>query len=151
MNAFNRWERVIALLNPPLDAGRWMVPRVRRREDVPVSMSGLPRRRTAIVSAERNTDSSVLLSWSDPTHCRYDEQRWIIAKARTVGRCALTGRVIRCGDAIYKPQIRCAKRPANAREMVLASAFDEFLPRTLRGRSTAVDDASGDVRPPGPN
>ncbi|MBN3816434.1 DUF3331 domain-containing protein [Paraburkholderia sp. Se-20369] len=128
MDAFNRWERVMTLLDPHLDAGHWMAPRGRDRDDVSMPSSGGPHRSSAIIAAERHTRSSVLVSWSDPTHCRYDEQRWIIARARALGHCALTGHVIRDGDAIYKPQCRGAKRPANCREMVLASAIDQFFP-----------------------
>ncbi|AOJ26435.1 MULTISPECIES: DUF3331 domain-containing protein [Burkholderia] len=132
MDAFNRWAHTMTLLGPPLDAGRWIAPRSRRHGDVSIPSSGSVRRHSAIVAVERQTDSSVLVSWSDPTHCRYDEQRWISAKARARGRCALTGHEIRHGDAIYKPQWRGAKRPANCREMVLASAVDQFVSRPVR-------------------
>ncbi|MGD3894776.1 DUF3331 domain-containing protein, partial [Xanthomonas citri pv. citri] len=91
-----------------------------------------PPQRSAIVAVERQTDSSMLVSWSDPTRCRYDEQRWISAKARRLARCALTGQPIRVGDAIYKPQWRGEKRPANCREMVLATALEQFVARQSR-------------------
>ncbi|WP_201326632.1 DUF3331 domain-containing protein, partial [Burkholderia sp. E168m23] len=61
-----------------------------------------------------------------------DEQRWISAKARRLARCALTGQPIRVGDAIYKPQWRGEKRPANCREMVLATALEQFVARQSR-------------------
>ncbi|WP_205189158.1 DUF3331 domain-containing protein, partial [Burkholderia sp. LMG 13014] len=68
-------------------------------------------------------------SWSDPTRCRYDEQRWISAKSRSIGRCALTGQTIHTGDAIYKPQWRGANRPANYWEVILAPELDRFIVR----------------------
>ena len=105
MDAFNRWEHMITSLGPssmavvrsmPMPRARQADgPRRGHRGDAPTPSSGDNRRRCAIVTAERQTDSSMLVSWSDPTHCRYDEQRWISAKARGLGRCALTGMPIR--------------------------------------------------------
>ncbi|WP_269502858.1 DUF3331 domain-containing protein [Burkholderia sp. IMCC1007] len=147
MDAFNRWEHMITLLGPLPVAGVGMPPmppmlrtrqtdgaRSLHRDDAPMPSSGDVRRRSAIVAVERQTDSSMLVSWSDPTRCRYDEQRWISAKARGrgLGRCALTGQPIRAGDAIYKPQWRGEKRPANCREMILAAALEQFVARQPR-------------------
>ncbi|AJY10967.1 DUF3331 domain-containing protein [Burkholderia dolosa] len=142
MDAFTRWEHMITFLGPAPAAGLQPMPmsraadadgrRSRHRDDAPMPSSADARRRSAIVAAERQTDSSVLVSWSDPTRCRYDEQRWIAAKARARGRCALTGQPIGPGDAIYKPQWRGAKRPANCREMIVASALDQFVARQSR-------------------
>ncbi|RQZ09268.1 DUF3331 domain-containing protein [Burkholderia sp. Bp9031] len=135
MDAFDRWEHVMTLLDPSPGASCRAssplrdreVARHRHRDDARGASSGAARRRCAIVAIERQTDSSVLVSWSDPTYCRYDEQRWISAKSRSLGRCALTGQPIRTGDAIYKPQWRGSKRPANCREAILASELDRFI------------------------
>jgi hypothetical protein len=135
MDEFNRWEHVMTLLDPSPAVSRCAPShlrdpdptRLRHRDDAPPASSGGARRRCAIVDAERQTDSSVLISWSDPTRCRYDEQRWISAKSRTLGRCALTGITIHTGDAIYKPQWRGSKRPANYREVILASELERFI------------------------
>ncbi|KVZ49493.1 DUF3331 domain-containing protein [Burkholderia ubonensis] len=127
MNPFDRWDQMISLLDPLLGAGCGLAPRGRHWDDAPIPSSGAGRRRSAIIAAERHTESSVLVSWSDPTRCRYDEQRWISSKSRALGRCALTGQPIRAGDPIYKPQWRGAKRPANCREMILASALDQYV------------------------
>ncbi|KUY83421.1 DUF3331 domain-containing protein [Burkholderia sp. RF4-BP95] len=140
MNAFNRWEHVMTLLDPSPAVSRSALSQLRdadaarrrHRDEAPPASSGDARRRCAIVAVERQTDSSVLISWSDPTRCRYDEQRWISAKSRSAGRCALTGTTIRTGDAIYKPQWRGAKRPANYREAILASELDRFIVRLPR-------------------
>ncbi|KVE76352.1 DUF3331 domain-containing protein [Burkholderia cepacia] len=140
MDAFDRWEHVMTLLDPS-PAARHCAPSLvrdpdtaRRRHcnDASAASSGGVRRRCAIIAAERQTDSSVLVSWSDPTRCRYDEQRWISAKSRALARCALTGTTIRPGDAIYKPQWRGAKRPANYREVILATEMDRFIGRQSR-------------------
>ncbi|RQR27401.1 MULTISPECIES: DUF3331 domain-containing protein [unclassified Burkholderia] len=140
MDAFDRWEHVMTLLDPSPGASRCAssnlrdrdIARRRHRDDARGASSGGARRRCAIVAIERQTDSSVLVSWSDPTHCRYDEQRWISAKSRSLGRCALTGQPIRTGDAIYKPQWRGSKRPANCWEAILASELDRFIVRMSR-------------------
>ncbi|MFP3507133.1 DUF3331 domain-containing protein [Burkholderia sp. SIMBA_062] len=140
MDTFDRWEHVMTLLDPSSGASRCAslnlrdrdAARRRHRDDVRGASIGGARRRCAIVAVERQTDSSLLVSWSDPTHCRYDEQRWISAKARSPGRCALTGLPIRAGDAIYKPQWRGAKRPANCWEAILASELDRFIVRLSR-------------------
>ncbi|WP_431822982.1 DUF3331 domain-containing protein [Burkholderia sp. F1] len=136
MNEFHRWERMITLLAPSYGADYPMPPYgrdpfgARRCRDVAAKS---PNRgacgRSAIVAVERQTDSSVLVSWSDPTRCRYDDQRWISAKSRIRSCCALTGRVIHIGDAIYKPQWRGAKRPANGAEMILATELDRLVVR----------------------
>ncbi|KWZ33200.1 DUF3331 domain-containing protein [Burkholderia anthina] len=140
MDAFNRWEHMITSLRPSPAASLRMMPRERtadgscrpHRDDAPTPSSGDVRRRSAIVAVERQTDSSMLVSWSDPTRCRYDEQRWICAKARRLARCALTGQPIRVGDVIYKPQWRGERRPANCREMILAAALEQFASRQSR-------------------
>lgn len=63
-----------------------------------------------------------VLSWRDATHCRYGEQEWIAAVARTAGTCAMSGRDIEPGDAIYKPRI-CRARPRNAGAMILSEVL----------------------------
>ncbi|KAG8153768.1 DUF3331 domain-containing protein [Burkholderia catarinensis] len=137
MDEFNRWEQMITLLGAPPAAGFRMITSGRgaggisrpHRDAGPVPSSGSLRRRSSIVTAERQTDSSVLVSWSDPTRCRYDEQRWISAKCRRSGNCALTGQAIHTGDAIYKPQWRGERRPANSAEMILAVEMERFIVR----------------------
>jgi len=125
-NAFNRWERVITLLVPP-EAHRGTTSHDRHPHDISSSSRQEAPRRRVIISAERHSESSVLVSWSDSTRCHYDEQRWISAKSRMAGRCALTGQHIRVGDPIYKPQWRGDRRPANFRELILASALDQYV------------------------
>ncbi|RQR56679.1 DUF3331 domain-containing protein [Burkholderia sp. Bp9126] len=135
MNEFSRWARMITLLDASPETGRAMPAslrdangaRRRRRNAAPVPSSGSTRRRATIVAAERQTGSSVLLSWSDPTRFRYDEQCWISAKSRMSSCCALSGRSIRIGDAVYKPQCRGAKLPANCADMILATEIDRLV------------------------
>ncbi|KVP93601.1 hypothetical protein WJ95_05625 [Burkholderia ubonensis] len=140
MNELSRWARMITLLDPSDAAGRALPASIldangagrRHRNVAPVPSSGDARRRATVVAAERQTGSSVLLSWSDPTRFRYDEQRWISAKSRISSCCALSGKGIRIGDAVYKPQWRGAKRPANGADMILATELDGLIARLAR-------------------
>ncbi|MFB9127625.1 DUF3331 domain-containing protein [Paraburkholderia dipogonis] len=68
---------------------------------------------------DRPTSLTAIIAWRDPTECRYGEQRWRGGVARARGTCALTGRIIKRGDAIYRPQRRVPP-PANAGAMILS-------------------------------
>lgn len=76
---------------------------------------------------DRPTSLTAIIAWRDPTECRYGEQRWRGGVARSRGTCALTGRIIRRGDAIYRPQRRVPP-PANAGAMILSEAV-QAVPR----------------------
>ncbi|WP_310035764.1 DUF3331 domain-containing protein [Paraburkholderia graminis] len=73
---------------------------------------------------ERLTERTVLINWSDATRCRYVDQVWILCKARKLGRCALTGRSIRRGDAVYKPRRRSVPQ-LNTEAMIWATAIPD--------------------------
>jgi hypothetical protein len=72
---------------------------------------------------ERLSDTSVSVRWRDATRCRYDDQIWISCRARSGGRCALSGTPIRRHDFVYKPRTRSVV-PANANAMILASLVE---------------------------
>lgn len=72
---------------------------------------------------ERLSDTSVSVRWRDATRCRYDDQIWISCRARSGGRCALSGATIRRHDFVYKPRTRSVV-PANANAMILASLVE---------------------------
>jgi hypothetical protein len=133
MNDYDRWARMITPLAASSEARGWMpssdelgAARHRHSDVAPMASSGSARRRNAIIAVERQTGSSVLVSWSDSTRCRYDEQRWVRGKSRRRGFCAVSGRTIAVGDSIYKPQLR-GTRPANGAEMVLASELERLI------------------------
>jgi hypothetical protein len=73
---------------------------------------------------ERLTEHTVLVHWSDATRCRYVDQVWILCKARKLGRCVLTGRPIRRGDAVYKPRRRSVPQ-LNTEAMIWATAIPD--------------------------
>lgn len=83
-----------------------------------------------IVQIERLSPISLLVSWSDSTQCCYRDQTWDAVSARKNGYCALTGNVIRRGDAVFKPRCRGRNRPVNCEEMILAREVLRVKPAT---------------------
>jgi hypothetical protein len=67
---------------------------------------------------DRPTQSTATIVWRDSMHCSYGDQVWHASRARSAGVCAMSGRAIRPGDAIYKPR-PCRPAPLNAGAMIL--------------------------------
>jgi hypothetical protein len=82
-----------------------------------------------VVAVEKQSDRSMLISWSDATRGHFSEQRWVSATARTSGLCALTGHAIRRGDSVYRPQRRGALCPVNCSGMILAAVLERMAER----------------------
>jgi hypothetical protein len=78
----------------------------------------------AVNLIDRPSSSTATISWRDSTRCCYGDQIWRSTQARTRGVCALSGRPIRPGDAVYKPRL-CRPAPRNADAMILTSALDD--------------------------
>jgi Domain of unknown function (DUF3331) len=70
---------------------------------------------------EELSNSLFALCWHDPTLCYYGEQVWAPSRARSPGRCALSGKHISLGDSVYRPQTRARAKPLNLDAMILAS------------------------------
>ncbi|MGU7785050.1 DUF3331 domain-containing protein [Burkholderia sp. PU8-34] len=69
-------------------------------------------------------DQSVVVRWVQPGRCHYGEQKWRRGGARRVGHCAITGRPINRGDAVYRPDskyVACT----NAQAMIHEDAMRE--------------------------
>jgi Domain of unknown function (DUF3331) len=75
---------------------------------------------------ERHGNTGATVAWSDPTSCCYGEQLWRRCVARKRGACALSGKDIAAGDAVYRPR-RVGQMPCNSEAMILASVL-EALP-----------------------
>ncbi|WP_084530760.1 DUF3331 domain-containing protein [Burkholderia sp. WSM2232] len=89
-----------------------------------------------IVDIARQSDATLLVSWSDPTLGRFVDQRWLIGCARVNGTCRLTGNAVRPGDAVFRPRPRKGIEPPNARDMILvASVRHLFAERALTSRT----------------
>lgn len=88
---------------------------LRHRSDLQIQVIDRPTRTTATVI------------WRDSTHCSYGDQTWHASRARAAGVCAMSGRAIQRGDAIYKPR-PCRPAPLNAGAMILCSVMNEAVP-----------------------
>ncbi|NKJ47700.1 hypothetical protein CIC12_13295 [Burkholderia sp. SG-MS1] len=76
-----------------------------------------------IRSIEWQTDTTVLVSWSDATRGRYLDQTWRASYARVCGVCAVSGMSVKRGDVVFRPFYRGAAPPPNALDMILASVL----------------------------
>jgi hypothetical protein len=74
-----------------------------------------------VTVVEELSNALFSLCWHDPTLCNYQEQVWSPCVARVSGRCALSGKRIGRGDAVYRPRVRGPARPLNGDAMILAS------------------------------
>ncbi|SAK46583.1 hypothetical protein AWB75_00947 [Caballeronia catudaia] len=72
---------------------------------------------------ERLSDSTLALSWHDPTSFNYSEQVWALCTARKRGTCALSGQAIRRGQPVYRPRRVGSSVPLNSGAMILALAL----------------------------
>lgn len=93
----------------------------------------------SITVEEIFSQTLVSLSWRDATLCNYVEQLWSCGQARTSGRCALSGKVIRKGDLIYRPRLRGKKSQSNDGEMILASELARLECRYSSARATKIE------------
>jgi hypothetical protein len=67
---------------------------------------------------------TVLIEWSSPTGFRYGEQIWTRTTATASGVCALSGKPVTRGDAVFRPR-RPLNSGGNALAMILATEIDE--------------------------
>ncbi|WP_250516663.1 DUF3331 domain-containing protein [Caballeronia sp. INDeC2] len=72
---------------------------------------------------ERLSESTLALSWHDPTSFNYSEQVWALCTARKRGTCALSGQAIRRGQPVYRPRRVGSSVPLNSGAMILALAL----------------------------
>jgi hypothetical protein len=77
----------------------------------------------AIRVLERKKQTSAIVAWSDPTSCCYGEQQWRRCIAKKAGVCALSGRAIASGDAVYRPRL-VQPAPRNIEAMILATVVE---------------------------
>ncbi|WP_423395759.1 DUF3331 domain-containing protein [Burkholderia sp. LMG 21824] len=72
------------------------------------------------------SDSTICVSWFDPTACHYGDQLWKLSIARLSGVCALSHRAIQAGDLIFRPiRVRLQPKPVNVNFMILAAAVED--------------------------
>ena len=69
-------------------------------------------------------DSTISMSWSRLTACRYDDQIWRISVARRPGICALTRAAIRTSDHICRPA-HIRPLPVNSNFLIRAAIVED--------------------------
>ncbi|WP_109480475.1 DUF3331 domain-containing protein [Paraburkholderia sp. C35] len=69
---------------------------------------------------EWQTTCTILVSWSDSTLGRIEDQTWRAGFARASGVCGLTGEPVRRGDPVFRPLQRGGVLPRNAFDMIRA-------------------------------
>lgn len=79
-----------------------------------------------VLVIDRPSQTTATVVWRDATHCSYGDQVWHASRARVAGVCAMSGRAIRPGDAIYKPR-PCKPAPLNAGAMILQRVLNEAV------------------------
>ncbi|OAJ54925.1 hypothetical protein A6V36_08815 [Paraburkholderia ginsengiterrae] len=75
---------------------------------------------------DRPSRTTATVIWRDPTRCSYGDQVWHASRARVAGVCAVSGRAIQPGDAIYKPR-PCRPVPLNSGAMILRTVLDSAV------------------------
>ena len=72
---------------------------------------------------EWQTTCTILVSWSDSTLGRFEDQTWRAGFARTSGVCGLTGVPVRRGDPVFRPLQKGGVTPRNALDMIRADTL----------------------------
>jgi hypothetical protein len=122
-NLIDPWMQTIGLLSVPAsgskDRGSGLNEGTRARHVDDTALHCV-----TVSLLDRPTSSTATISWRDSTRCCYGDQVWCASRARTEGVCAMSGRPIRRGDAVYKPR-PYRPAPRNADAMILTSALDD--------------------------
>jgi hypothetical protein len=87
------------------------------------SMSMAMANASSIRRIEWQTTCTILVSWSDSTLGRFEDQTWRAGFARTSGVCGLTGVPVRRGDPVFRPLQKGGVTPRNALDMILADTL----------------------------
>ena len=122
-NIIDPWMQTIGLLSMPAGGskgcGSGLNERIGARHVDGTALHGV-----TVSLLDRPTSATATISWRDSTRCCYGDQLWRSSRARTEGICAMSGRPIRPGDAVYKPRFG-RSAPRNADAMILTSALDD--------------------------
>ncbi|MFC0399178.1 DUF3331 domain-containing protein [Paraburkholderia rhizosphaerae] len=141
-NMCDPWRQTIGLLS--LMSGR-VDPAVTRlaalhvqfeRRNCRLPMAG-ERFDAQVCLIERPTSATATIAWRDATHCSYGDQLWHAARARVNGVCAMSGRAIQVGDAVFKPR-RGRPAPLNASAMILATVLNDAPHSGVQARFTSA-------------
>jgi hypothetical protein len=117
------WMQTIGLLSVPA-AGSTGCDRGLNVGDAARHVDGATLHGVTVSLIDRPSSSTATISWRDSTRGCYGDQVWSASRACAEGICAMSGRPIRPGDAVYKPR-SCRRAPRNAGAMILTSALDD--------------------------
>jgi hypothetical protein len=73
---------------------------------------------------ERSTATRVTLAWRDLSRCAYGDQEWYLTRARRSGFCAVSGKAIQRGEAVYRPRVT-RPQPLNADAMIHTAVLQD--------------------------
>lgn len=90
-------------------------------------------RPASMVVVERLSSCTISVSWSDPCSGRYTEQIWCSGLAHVSTVCALTGRIIKRGDQVFRPRTREVRVPPNRHQMILAATIGHRADLAIAG------------------
>jgi len=116
MNGSEPWSQIVGWL-------RGQAPDMRESRELCRPARAPVANASSIDRIERQTTSTILVSWSDSTFGRYQDQMWRAGFARTAGICGLTGAPVRRGDPVFRPLVRAGAKPLNALDMILAATL----------------------------
>ncbi|CAB3744866.1 hypothetical protein LMG24238_07363 [Paraburkholderia sediminicola] len=74
-----------------------------------------------LITVLESSANHLLVRWVESGRCHYGEQRWRLGVATRTGYCAVSGRKIHRGDAVYRPTGR--PPPANRAAMITMGSF----------------------------
>lgn len=83
---------------------------------------------TSVTDVERRSDKTIAVCWADATFGHYREQLWVISIAKKSAICALSGKIIRRGDEVYRPRVTALHIPSNADAMILVASLNRAYP-----------------------
>jgi hypothetical protein len=94
----------------------------------------------AVTNIEPRSDKTIAVCWADATSGHYCEQLWVMGVARRGAVCALTGDIIRHGNAVYRPRVTESNVPSNAEAMILVASLKRRYPE--QAASSAIPSAA---------
>ncbi len=122
-NIIDPWMQTIGLLSAPAGGSKGFDSGLNEGNGTR-HVAGTALHGVTVSLIDRPSSSTATISWRDSTRCCYGDQIWCASRACTEGVCAMSGRQIRPGDAVFKPR-SCRRPPRNAGAMILTSALDD--------------------------
>ena len=125
------WMQTIGLLNllsadPGANVGKQEKTVARISRGTLTFMLDREAREMCVRVVDRPSPITATIAWRDPTACCYGDQVWRASVSRSHGVCAVSGRPILPGDAVYRPRAS-HPLPLNVGEMILAAVVHDAV------------------------